>query len=197
MNLFKSLFLIIVFFISTINTRAQQDTILYKSKYGRNIISYNLADLVIFKNITFSYERLSSNGMIGYEIPVAIGFGYIENEYSYKPKNVLYTGFSLNYYPTNQGVMKYFVGTELRGGYAQRKYNIYDYDFYPYTCYTEKSYPYYYKIFINNGIIYNPTTNLTVLIKLSLGVEYYESGGYHSNGVYQSVAFSFNLGYRF
>ena len=195
MNLFKSLFLIIVFFISTINTRAQQDTILYKSKYGRNIISYNLADLVIFKNITFSYERLSSNGMIGYEIPVAIGFGYIENEYFHKSKDILYTGFCLNYYPTNQGKWKYFVGPELRSGYAKSEYHYYNY--YPYYPYNKISYPYYYKIFINNGIMYNPTANLRVLIKLSLGVEYYESGGYHSNGVYQSVAFSFNLGYRF
>ncbi len=196
MKLFKSLFLIVLFFVSTINTKAQ-DTSLYKSEYGRNIISYNLGDLVFFKNVTLSYERLSSNGMIGYEIPVAIGFGYIENENSYRPKDILYTGLCLNYYPTNQGKWRYFVGPELRGGYAQKKYDYYYYDYY-YPYHDSKTYyPYYYKVFINNGIMYNPTANLRVLIKLSLGIEYYESGGYHSNGVYQSVAFSFNLGYRF
>ncbi|MEA3496247.1 MAG: hypothetical protein U9R42_09455 [Bacteroidota bacterium] len=164
--------------------------------FKRNIFAYHLFD-VIFNDFTLSYERLSKNGMLGYQIP--LGFGFRKQTYynsnNNNSDNTIYTGISLKYYPAGQGVFKYYVGPELRIGYlidnhyesqwddTEQKY---------YDVYIEKQSPYT-KLFIRNGVVFLPVDNLSIGMNFGLGMKYYTI----FDRVVKTAHFAVNLGYRF
>ena len=77
--------------------------------YRPNIISYHFFD-VVFGDITFSYERIIAQGKFGIKFPVSVGF-YAQNIEN-SPMDftsVYYSGVTINFYPTGQGKVRYFI----------------------------------------------------------------------------------------
>lgn len=159
--------------------------------FNKNLIAYHLADLII-NNLTISYERILDNGKIGIQIPFS--FGYSDNYQELGDfVNNFYTGINLNIYPTGQGTWRYFLGPGLRLGSGT--YENYDYlsSTYP-NYYTEDLF--YFKFHINNGIMFSPTPELSLVASLSLGIRYVNSK-YSDEKVRTTGAASFNMIYRF
>jgi hypothetical protein len=167
------------------------DIELENSIYGKNIFTYHLFDL-IFGDFTFSYERISKNGKIGFKIPVSVGYGDV---YSSTIKNVFYSGFGINIYPTGQGKWKYFMGPNIRVGVGRDDY--YEYGCYPYYYHREyHSNIFYFKVLVDNGISYSPIKNFSISGYISIGVKYLDIPSYDYK-LSSTAQFSLNLSYRF
>lgn len=163
--------------------------------YKKNIIHYHLFDLVV-NNFKLSYERIISQGKIGIQIPVAFGYG---DEFSGFDNlvNNFYSGLSLNFYPTGQGKIRYFMGPGIQVGSGS-----YDYEYYPlgygYPPVHQKQNTFLFRFLVNNGVIFSPIKELSLSAVGSLGIRYVEDTNYYDEDHVKTVgAFSFNLSYRF
>ncbi|MEA3496248.1 MAG: hypothetical protein U9R42_09460 [Bacteroidota bacterium] len=156
-----------------------------------NLITFHLFD-IIFDDFTLSYEKISDDGTMGVQIPIAIGFDknsyYAYSDYS----NIFYTGIGLNFYPTGQGIWKYFVGPSIRLGKLRAKDNGWSSD-------AKEVITFYGKFLINNGIMFSPTPNYSVSAIGSLGIKYFdkEIDDYIPSGIYSAAHFAINISYRF
>lgn len=165
-------------------------------EFKQNLFAYHLADLLI-NNLTISYERILDNGKIGIQIPLSVGYSDNYQELG-DFTNKFYTGINLNIYPTGQGTVRFFLGPGLRvgSGIYENYDNYYDYssssDYYPYF----QEDVFYFKFHINNGVMYSPIPELSLVAALSLGIRYVDSK-YSNEKVRTTGAFSFNMIYRF
>lgn len=118
--------------ISDVSTKEETKS----SDYGRHLVSFQPSDLVV-QNLTFSYEYFISN-ILSVKVPFTYGYGNSYLEYnSYHQVNfplvsggskVFGTGLSLNYYPTGQGKVRYFIAPSAFYSKLRYKYYSYDYD---------------------------------------------------------------------
>ena len=154
-------------------------------EFSKNLITYHLFDLVL-SNFTMSYERILSNGKIGIEIPVSFGYGAHNNVPDDFVINKFYSGLYINFYPTGQGKVRYFLGPGIRAGSGHDSHG-------------NQTNPdsFYGKLLINNGVIFSPIQQLSLAAVLSLGIRYYPEAGQYNEEVTTTAAFSFNLSYRF
>jgi len=159
--------------------------------FKKNLIAYHLADLLI-NNLTISYERISKDGKIGVQIPVS--FGYSDNYQELGDfTNTFYSGINLNFYPTAQGTIRYFLGPGLRLG--QGTYESYNNCYDCYESYSSEDL-FYFKFHLNNGVMFTPIPSLSLVAELSLGIRYVDSK-WPEEKVRTTGAFSFNMIYRF
>lgn len=158
--------------------------------YKNNLITYHLFDLLV-NNFTISYERILNSGKLGFDIPVS--FGYSDNNSGFGDmSNTFYTGLNLNFYPTGQGKIRYFMGPGIRIGMGHSKDEYYDgNDYYKYPD------SFYGKLLVNNGVVFSPIKALSLSAVLALGIRYFPDAPYNNDVVKTVVAFSFNLSYRF
>ncbi|MCF6169812.1 MAG: hypothetical protein L3J66_02390 [Bacteroidales bacterium] len=169
----------------------RKSKIISRYDFKRNLFTYHLFDLVV-NNFTVSYERILKSGKIGIEIPLS--FGYSENNSGYDDlSNKFYSGLYLNFYPTGQGKVRYFMGPGIRIGVGHNDYGYYDGNNYI----ENNSDSFYGKLLVNNGIIYSPISTLSLSAILSLGIRYFPEANYSNEVVKTVAAFSFNLAYRF
>lgn len=135
--------------------------------FHKNRLSLGVIDMALGE-IGFKYERLIGNGQAGLFIPVNISY-YEGSWYDYD--NKFYSGLGLNYYPTGQGLWKYYCGMELNIGYGSF-YHSYDYwnpiwgGYYSRDKVVDGAYT---RFLINNGIQYAPTREFSVDVHLGLG----------------------------
>lgn len=165
-----------------------------RRNFKKNLINYHLFDLVV-NNFKLSYERIISNGKIGIQIPFAIGYADEDRISGYdNAHNKFYTGLSVNFYPTGQGVVRYFMGPGIQIG------NGY------FTSYYESSGQhinanldtFIFRFLINNGIMFTPIEALSISLVGSLGIRYTDkTQDFNSNNVITVGAFAANLSYRF
>lgn len=159
--------------------------------FKKNLVTFHLFDLV-FSNFTFSYERLLNSGKVGFQIPFSFGYSSGNNT----PGNdfvvsKFYSGLNVNFYPTGQGKVRYFLGPSLRLGLGHdNNNNSGNYE-------TENPDTFYTKLLVNNGVMFSPIPELSLSVILSLGMRYYPEAGQYNEEVTTSAAFSFNLSYRF
>lgn len=161
--------------------------------YGRNIISYHLFDIV-YHDFAISYEHILKNGMVGFKVPLSVGFN--NNEGSNGPfeyKNLAYTGLGVNVYVTGQRMAAYFMGPELQFGIGEEEYYYYD-DFY--EDYSNSQF-FYGKLLINNGFSFSPIPNMRLTSVLGIGVRYFDNPDFEDSGVKSAAYFTFTMGYRF
>lgn len=167
-----------------------------RHNYKKNIINYHLFDLVV-NNFKLSYERIISKGKIGIQIPVAIGYGDDGSLSGFDDVyNTFYTGISLNFYPTGQGKVRYFMGPGIQvgTGYFEGGYSN-DYNG---QYVNENVDTFIFRFFVNNGIIFTPIEALSISLVGSLGIRYTEETDYYDDSNIKTVgAFSANLSYRF
>jgi hypothetical protein len=166
-----------------------------KKDFARNIFSYHMFDLV-FGDFAFSYERILSNGLVGFKIPVALGYytnGDIRNF-----NNIFYSGIGVNFYPTGQGKWRYFVGPQIRIGYGQESEWMYYYDddgnYIEDEATNEGLYT---QFFVDNGVTFLPVRNFSISMIASVGVRYFPEASYDSDVLRPDGRFAVNIGYRF
>ncbi len=166
-------------------------------EFARNILSYHLFDLV-FNEFTISYERLLKEGKIGIQIPLSFGYNR-SNFYSDNFRSLFYSGATLNFYPTGQGIFKYFMGPQLILGYGEEQDYVDYFDDQGNYIGTENltTQSFYGKFFVNNGIIFTPIKNLSISTYLSLGIRYLNKSPQDNDVVKTDAHYSINLSYRF
>lgn len=166
-------------------------------EFARNALTYHLFDLV-FNEFTISYERILKNGKIGIQIPLSFGYRQ-SNFYANNFRSLVYSGVTLNFYPTGQGMWRYFMGPQLNLGYGNEEDYITYWDdqgnYIGEENVTTESF--YGKFFINNGVIFTPIKNLSISSYLSLGIRYLNKSSQDDNVVKTDAHYSINLSYRF
>lgn len=184
--------------------------------FGRHMVTWEFMDLLSI-NMSMSYEYFTKSGYLGLRVPLSMGFD--QNAYTYGdiPEvfgtrgRVWASGFDLNYYPTGQGTLKYFIGPSL--GIGSNRYESYYDDYYaePYyaaddTSYMYPMYDYNYdyqtglatrvSLHINNGWIAQPTKNFNISGAMGLGLSTRFFKG-ENMGYTPSVTLRLSAGYRF
>jgi hypothetical protein len=165
-----------------------------KRNFKKNLINYHLFDLVV-NNFKLSYERIIANGKVGIQIPFAIGYAdeYRISGYD-NAHNKFYTGLSVNFYPTGQGGVRYFMGPGIQIG------NGYFTSYYESTGQhvNDNLNTFIFRFLVNNGIMFTPIEALSISIVGSLGIRYTDKTPNQDNSDVTTVgAFSTNLSYRF
>ena len=167
--------------------------IVMRNNFKQNLFTYHVADL-LFNNFTISFEHINKSGKIGFEVPLSLGYSHYANIDDLY--NQFYTGLSLNFYPTGQGKWRFLTGPGMRIGMAKWDY----YDYYDETGYNTNydETTGYFKLMINNGVIFTPIDALTFSVVGSLGVRYVFTipEGYDYQ-LRTTGAISVNLSYRF
>jgi hypothetical protein len=158
--------------------------------FNKNLFAYHLADLLI-NNLTISYERILDNGKIGIQVPFSVGY---QGDYQELGdfQNKFYTGVNLNFYPTGQGMWRFFLGPGLRFGSGHVEDYYYDYG----NSYYYNKDVFYFKFHINNGVMFSPIPELSLVASLSLGIRYIDLN-YNDYKIRTTGAASFNMIYRF
>lgn len=167
---------------------------------NKNLVSLNLLDAA-YSNLTLSYERIFGKGYIGVRVPVTLGLRTLSNEnhfgYTFNEGALWGTGVSVNFYPTGQGRVKYYLGPSFLMG-AFRHYRPYlllqrgmSYSYIPSGYETAM----HYAVVINNGLILQPTKNLNLAFALGLGMK--EDDSIYPDRIEPKVTGTFNIGYRF
>lgn len=117
-----------------------------------------MIDLIV-NNFKISYERILLNGKIGIQIPFAIGYGNDISGFD-DVDNKFYTGLALNFYPTGQGKVRYFMGPAVNVGTGNYE---------DYNGYYNSSEPYYgtydtfiLRFYVNNGVMFSPIPELSL-----------------------------------
>jgi hypothetical protein len=161
-----------------------------KGEFKKNLFAYHLADLII-NNLTISYERILNNGKIGLQIPFSIGYS---DEYQELGdfRNKYYSGINLNFYPTGQGKWRFFTGPGIRIGSG----TVEEYYYYASSNQYESFDVTYLKFHINNGVMYSPISELSIVASMALGIRYLNSNKLDEN-LRTTGAFSFNMIYKF
>lgn len=164
--------------------------------FAKNIISYHMFDLV-FGDFTFSYERLLNNGMVGFKIPVAMGYYYYSDFGNFN--SIIYSGLGVNFYPTGQGRWRYFVGPQVRAGIGEENEWIEYYDDYGNYLYSDdiENRGFYTQFFIDNGVTFLPVRNFGISVIASIGVRYFPEAAYDSDALRPDGQFAVNISYRF
>ncbi len=173
----------------------REQKVIKRHNYKKNLINYHLFDLIV-NNFKLSYERIISNGKIGIQIPIAIGYGNYDNISGFDDVyNTFYTGLSVNFYPTGQGTVRYFMGPGIQVGEGVFTDGYYN-DSNQYTNTTINTFVF--RFLVNNGIIYTPIDALSISLVGSLGIRYTSKEDHWYNQNVKTVgAFSANLSYRF
>lgn len=168
----------------------------HRVDFKKNLINYHLFDLIV-NNFKLSYERILNSGKIGIQIPIAVGYGDDESISGFDDvHNTFYTGITLNFYPTGQGKVRYFMGPgiQIGTGYFDDGY----WNNSNGTYIEENVDTYIFRFLVNNGIIFTPIDALSISLVGSLGIRYTDKTFNSDNQNIKTVgAFSANLSYRF
>ncbi len=172
----------------------KESRIIQRHDFNQNIINYHLFDLVV-NNFKISYERILKNGKIGIQIPIAFGYGNTDQISGFDDVyNQFYTGVALNFYPTGQGKIRYFMGPgiQIGTGFFEDSYN------YSGANADHKTDVYIFRFLVNNGIAFTPIKALSISLVGSLGIRYTDKTENTGDQKIKTVgAFSTNLSYRF
>lgn len=167
---------------------------------GKNLINFHLFDFVL-SNLTISYEILLAEGKYGIQIPISIGYKDettslplplpFDSDYTNKLVSKFSTGINFNIYPTGQGKFKYLLGPGLLvgDGIYHDTDNSYS------STYEDPYNTGFFKLYLNNGIIFTPVNNLSISAIGSIGIQYMTNS--KLKNAETAGAFSLNLSLRF
>lgn len=164
--------------------------------FAKNIIAYHMFDLV-FGDFAVSYERLLNNGMVGFKVPVALGYYYYSDIGNFS--NIIYSGLGVNFYPTGQGKWRYFMGPQVRLGIGKENDWIDYYDDYGNYQYTDEveNQGFYTQFFVDNGVTFLPVKHFGISVIASVGVRYFPEAAYNSDVLRPDGQFAVNISFRF
>lgn len=165
-----------------------------RNEYNPNFMTFRLLDMVV-NNFTVSYERIISKGKIGIEIPFS--FGYDDDLSGYDDvNNKFYTGLTLNFYPTGQGKVRYFLGPAVQVGQGFYDDSYYDQGSSSYV--DDDLDTFVFRLLINNGIMFTPIDALSIKLVGSIGIRYTDKIRHPDDDDIKTVgAANVSLSYRF
>lgn len=164
-------FLFLLMFGLFVNVNAQ-NTQHSESKQSGSIVNQDRLSImlsdVLVRRLSMEYEHVLSNENMSLNIPFSVTLSPFNDLWADEVH--WWLGMGIKFYPTGQGILRYFVGPEFRFiSVTDTKYSWY-YDSsnnYHDTSTTEK---YINSAFlINNGLIYSPTNEFFVSLSMGLG----------------------------
>ncbi|HAG16219.1 MAG TPA: hypothetical protein DCG69_06795 [Bacteroidales bacterium] len=176
------------------STASSQDTKSNVNVQKGNRLSLMLSDVLV-RRVSVEYEHIFSDGKISLNIPFSVTVSPFDDLWSSEVH--WWAGMGVKFYPTGQGVVRYFLGPEFRFiSVTESEYNYY-YDtnnnYYNYTTDTDYINT---AFLLNNGIIYSPTNDF--FVSLSLGVGFLSRNPDSTNESLVPYATpSFRLGFKF
>ena len=159
-----------------------------EESFARNNLSFMMSD-VVMKRISFEYEHVfGDNGNMSINIPASVAIG--DQLDVYDDDVDWWVGMGMKFYPTGQGVIRYFVGPEVRIISAQKEINDY------HSGYTQELHEnlIHSAFLLNNGMIYEPSKGFIFSVNLGLGIMTRDS---KDSGIYPMATPSVRLGIRF
>jgi len=164
--------LLITFILSLSTTAFAQTQHEFKDNIKSSVVNPDRFSLllsdVLVRRLSLEYEHIFANGNMALNIPFSISLSPFEDIWSDQVH--WWLGAGLKFYPTGQGVVRYFLGPEFRIISAtQITYDWY-YDLDNNYRSSNTSQKYVHTAFlINNGIIYSPTDQFFVSLSMGLG----------------------------
>lgn len=150
---------------------------------------------VLVRRLSLEYEHVFANENMALNIPFSISLTPFEDIWSDEVH--WWFGAGLKFYPTGQGVVRYFLGPEFR--FISVTQNVYDwyYDLNNNYHSANTSQKYVHTAFlINNGIIYSPTDQF--FVSLSMGLGFLSRNPEEDRDVLVPMATpSFRMGFKF
>jgi hypothetical protein len=161
--------------------------------FKKNLFTFHLFDLIV-NEFTISYERIFNSGKIGLQIPVSLGFSNSnDNNNGFDNiNNKFYSGINLNFYPTGQGKVRYFLGPAFQIGSGN-----YQIDHYSGPSSSSREETFFFRFFVNNGVVISPVKDMSLTAVGSIGVRYLGNPDENHDEIKTVGAFAFNLSYRF
>ncbi len=170
-----------------------------KKDYTSNILLFHFLDFVR-SNYTLSYERIIQSGKFGIKIPVRIGSTSGDRQ-----SKIFHSGgLDLNYYPTGQGKIKYYVGPGIEIGSGRNyTYDLTDFIFLERVF--KPGSTLFISGYLNNGALFQLSKSLTFGSSLGVGIKNYSNNdsntinnnSFQNGKYYLALKLDFNLGFRF
>jgi hypothetical protein len=162
----------------------------FAKSLGKHIISINYMNLFV-GNLYGGYEHIFGDGLIGLKLTLNYHLKSVDTDILGYDR-LFTTGLDLNFYPTKQGRVKYFLGPGIRVGrwadnfssfFGQQQNQTYT----AFSCY------------FNNGFIIQPTAYFFMGFQGGFGVGFLRERGMADRSYYSEPdgIFAFNMGYRF
>jgi hypothetical protein len=180
---------LIAFEDGSIRLFSERDRIKSVYQYKKNLFTFHLFDLIV-NEFTISYERIISKGKMGLQIPLSVGFSDANINGFDDIENKFYSGLNVNFYPTGQGKVRYFLGPGVQIGTGS-------YDVHYYQSTTVSAETFFFRFFVNNGLVISPVPDMSLSAVGSIGVRYLENPDENHEELKTVGAFAFNLSYRF
>jgi len=157
-------------FSSAPNTSAAKTDSL-KIHFCRNFIGIDVGEFVN-NSIGLIYEHtFGKDGLLSFRIPFSVGINSNSNSNSGYPTGKIFnTGFDLLYFPTGQGVFKYYAAPYFEWGIFNERY--YNYNYY----YSNQMQGQHLAGGLKNGVQYNPTRHFCFSADFGLGIQKQEMG---------------------
>jgi len=165
--------------------------------FKKNLVSIDALGLGT-GSLRISYERLLQENF-GLKIPIS--YNYYKTDFNNFDLHY-YSGLEINFYPTGQGVVRYFVGPALHFGLAETEdYHIIFVEeqghIYERHIYEDVD-VFFSRFLINNGLIITPIDNFSISMISGLGVRFLDvSETSHRSQLAPNFNFSVNISLRF
>ena len=189
--------------------------------FGQNFFYLRPTDL-FFGFISGGYEYTLKSGSFSIKMPLSFGLismGLADSVYDYEywngefdrsnsyynPYKTFSVGLDFNYYPTGQGMVRFFFGPALE--YGKYHYQVFSQiQTPPYTQFIEKRLGSYSSFMMNGGVLFQPTKHFNLSMNIGTGMymtrrQVYPNGssgfGYLDPSYSIAIEGGLNVGYRF
>jgi hypothetical protein len=164
------------------------------NKSNRDIVAFNVLALA-YSNFGISFEHISNSGYLGFRIPFS--FQFRRGEDPVFTRHLFQGGIDLNYYPTGQGRIRYFVGPSISLGTVE---SVNFFEINPGDCKPVTSN--HTSFSLRNGIMWNNQSDFSMSTSIALGIRHFENDEYskwvndsNNNGPF--IRLECTLGFRF
>jgi len=188
----KKLLLVVLISLSVFPLYSQEEKVDEKPCFMKNNVSFFLSD-VVMKRFSFEYEHvMGDKGNMSINIPASYSFGEVRGENGGTVN--WWVGMGLKLYPTGQGVIRYFVGPEVRIISIKEAYYDYVYDASTNTTTSSNDDSSVQTAFLlNNGMIYEPVKQFVFTVSMGVGIRTSD----HSSSITALITPSVRMGIRF
>ncbi len=166
-NILKVLFGSIILTMLLYNSLLGQNTTPFQG--NRNVFSIHLNDF-LYSDLLLSYEHKKQGQNYGLYFPLAYNYGSVENLSGLN--NTFYMGFGIHYYLPSHEPLFFHVGPEIHAGVASVEYIDVPPDEKFENAKVAKESFFFTRLFLNGGFRYSPATNMSILTKIGVGVQY-------------------------
>ncbi len=193
----KSNFLILLFLFSiSLSSFGQYNANETAQNYAienDNNLSIMISDVLV-RRVSLEYEHVLGDGKMSFNVPLSITLSPYGDLWSDEVH--WWLGMGIKFYPTGQGILRYFIGAEFRLLSVGEETYYWEGE-YPNESYYSRFENYLNTAFlINNGLIYSPTGNFFVSANIGFGFLSRSADSTYEQLVPYATP-SFRLGFKF